>query len=243
MDMIYFFTYGDEKFTNTKKRIEKEAIESKFFNDIKIYGRDDIALDFIDKTTPYINIKGGFWLWKSLFLKQTFEKMKEGDYCIYADAGCTINPYGFDRFSEYLKMVDSHKSGFLAFELSGLRERSWTNSKVFEHFEIDDEEFKNGTHLMATIFITKKCSNSQKIVDDYYDLAVNSTSLFSDDFNNYKKDEYYSAHRNDQSVFSVLRKINNVYTINDETWAENLEGWNKLFYEKKIPFLATRIRG
>ena len=243
--MIYYFTYGDDKYLNAKLRIKQEAINSKLFDDISVFGRNDIDPSFIEKTEPYINMPrgGGYWLWKPFFLKQIFDKMQEGDYCVYTDAGCMINVNGSQRFNEYLKMIDSHESGILAFEL-GHKEKVWSNAKVFEYFnKLNDEDFKESKQLMATIFIAKKCANSQKIVEQYYDLALNHPELFSDEFNDYKRDPSFNDHRHDQTIFSFVRKVNNVCIIEDETWGATNEEWNQIYYEKKIPFLAVRIRG
>ena len=244
--MIYYFTYGDDKYRNSKYRLHQEAVNSKLFDNITIFGREDISAEFHMKTQPYISMSrgGGFWLWKPFFLKQMMDKAQEGDYIVYTDAGCAINHDGSVRFNEYLKMLDSNESGVLAFELTGLCERAWTNAKVIEHFGFsDDEDFKNTSQLMATIFIIKKCAKSQRIVEEYYDMALNNPILFSDHYNDYNRDPMFNDNRHDQSIWSIIRKMNNVLIIQDETWAENMDGWNKIYYEKKIPFLASRIRG
>ena len=97
--MIYFFSYGDDKYKNSKDRIRNEA-RSFIFDKVDIYGREDIPFEFIEKTKPYIDMPrgGGYWLRKPFFLKKTFDMMNDGDICVYADAGCTINPNGLDRF-------------------------------------------------------------------------------------------------------------------------------------------------
>ena len=111
---IWFFTYGDDKFKNSKIRIKKEAEDSRFFDNIFVYGPQNVDKEFIEKTKPYILSEkgGGFWLWKVYFLKYLFSQMNDGDYCFYIDAGCTINSSGQKRFSEYLNLLDSltHKS-------------------------------------------------------------------------------------------------------------------------------------
>jgi len=240
---VFFFTYGDDKFANTKKRIENEAINSKFFNEIKIYGREDIDNFFLEKTKPYIDIRGGFWLWKALFLKQTIDKMNENDYCIYLDAGCTINPNGSDRLKEYLEIIDRHESGVLSFRMDGLDEEQYTTEKVFNHFNIDiDSPIRKSGQIMATMIIFRKCDKSIKIINELYNLALNNTVLFSDEFNAVGNCERFIDNRCDQSIFSVLRKKYETAEIVDETWAPDNNGWNNLYYVKKIPFLATRIR-
>jgi len=237
--MIYFLTYGDDGFKNSKMRIREEAVGFGLFDDIKIYNREDMSSGFLEKTYPYINIRGGFWLWKSFFLKKTFENMKENDYCIYLDAGCTINPNGKDRFLEYLNMLND-ESGILSFKLEWSEEQ-YTAEKVLRFFNADNR-LRKESQLMSTIIILRKCDNTINLIDKYYDIAINETHLFSDIYNNDVDNcSDFIDHRYDQSVFSLLRKKYKTFEIYDETYSA--DNWDDLIYNKKIPFLSTKIRG
>lgn len=242
--MIYFFTYGDDNYKNSKLRIEHEA-KMFGFDSIKIYGRQDIDEEFLNKTKPYINMPrgGGYWLWKSFFLKKTFEEMNYGDICVYADAGCSINPYGSERFNYYRELLDNNESGILSFRMDGLDEERYTTEAIFEHFNIEpDSNVRISGQIMATILIMRKNEKSEKLVEEYYNLALNNTNLFSDEFNLQNNCSRFVDNRHDQSILSVMRKKYNTVEIQDETYADTMEGWNNLVYIKKIPFLATRIR-
>ena len=240
--MIYFFTYGDEKFANTKKRIESEALNSGFFDEVKIYSREDLDKDFIERTKPYIDIRGGFWMWKAFLMKKTIDRMQMDDICVYIDAGCTVNPNGKQRFLEYLDLIKD-ESGILSFRLDGFDEDQWTTEKIFENFEIEvDSEIRKSGHIMSTMIIFRKCERTIKLLNDFYGLALEKPVLFSDTFNYFGNSETFKDNRYDQSIFSVMRKKYGSVEIIDETYADTTEGWNNLYLVKKIPFLATRIR-
>ena len=151
---VWFFTYGDDNFKNSKTRIKKEAEKSHFFDKIFVFGPEHLDKEFFETTKPYsLSAKGGgFWLWKVYFLKYLFSQMNDGDYCFYVDAGCTINPYGQKRFVDYLKMLDSTETGCIAFYLDGCLEYQWTNYATLEYFNSDDS-IKNTSQLMATILM------------------------------------------------------------------------------------------
>jgi hypothetical protein len=89
---------------------------------------------------------------------------------------------------------------------------------------------------MATILYLKKCPNTKKIVDEYYDTALNSPHLFSDDYNDYKRTSSFKDHRHDQSILSIIRKKHGCVILPDETYAND---WKELMH---VPILATRIR-
>ncbi len=242
MSKIYFFSYGDDKYKNSKIRIEQEAKNFGLFNYIGIYGPENIDTEFLEKTKPWIDMPRGrgYWLWKSCFLKKTFELMNDGDYCVYCDAGCTINPYGQNRFKEYLELIDN--KGILSFRMDGLDEEQYTSEAIFKHFEVENDEIlRKSGQIMATILIMKKCEESIKLINEYYELAINHTHLFSD-INIEGNCNRFVDFRHDQSVLSVMRKKYGSIEIVDETWAPDMNGWNNLIYNKKIPFLATRIR-
>ena len=258
---IYFFTYGDDKYNNSKIRIKEEAINFGMFDDIKIYGPEDVSTYFLTITKPYIDNQkgGGYWLWKSFFLKKTFDMMSDDDYCVYVDSGCMINELGKDRFKEYLNLLEKSDSGILRFSLPGTGEKVFTNSKVFDYFKENNHIYKksdrflftlnNTDHLIATILIFKKCKISSEYVNRFYEISLSNPDLFSDKYNGVSKNKEFIDHRHDQSVSSCLAKVisNDLVIIPDETFTTETDGyllyWNDLIYNKKIPFLATRIRG
>ena len=242
--MTYFISYGDDKYSNSKNRIKAEATNSGFFDVINVYGRQDISEEFLEKTKPYIDMPrgGGYWLWKSFFLKKTLEEMSEGDYCVYVDAGCSVNPYGIERFNFYKDLLS--EIGILSFQMGeGAAEEKFTTGAIFDKFGIEEKsEIRKSGQIIATILIFKKCEKSIKLIDDYYNLAINYTSLFSDEYNMINNSPNFVDNRHDQSILSIMRKKYESICINDETYADTMEGWYDLIYNKKIPFLATRIR-
>lgn len=258
---IYFFTYGDDKYTNSKIRIKEEAINFEMFDDIRIYGKEDLNFSFLIKTKPYIDSPkgGGYWLWKSFLLKKTFDMMSDDDYCVYVDAGCTINKFGKERFIEYLYLLDKSESGILRFSFPGVSEEIYTNSRVFDYFRENNNIYKKSDRflstlsktdqLMATILIFKKCKISIEYVNRFYEISLSNPELFSDKYNEINKNKDFIDHRHDQSVSSCLSKVisNNLVIIPDETFTTDTDGeilyWDNLVHNKKIPFLATRIRG
>lgn len=236
--MVYFFSYGDNRYRLSKMRIFNEA-HFMGFDDIKVYGPENLPRDFVEKTNPHIlhSRGGGYWLWKAYFLKKTFEKMNDGDICIYADAGCHLNPEGKLRLQEYINMINEHESGMLSFELIGFKEKMYTNQKVLEYFDtLNIDEMRESSIYAATMLYFRKCQNSMTVIDEFYKIATESPDLFSDIWNNYKKHSEFIDHRHDQSILSLLRKKHGSLVIPDETFSEN---WQELSH---VPILATRIR-
>lgn len=239
----FFISYGDSNFTQSKKRIQHEAINMGF-DDVNVYGPEDVSKSFIRQTLPYISYPrgGGYWLWKSFFIKQMFDIMKVDDICVYADAGCHVNIHGKQRLREYYDIINNNSSGIISFDLGDLREEWYTTDKVFDFFNIpeNDINIRKSGQYMSTILVMRKCNSTIELVDNYYNIAITRPDLFSDIYNINNKNHTFRDHRHDQSIFSILRKLHGSVVLQDETYkGDNEPNWNNL---KHIPILTTRIK-
>lgn len=242
---IIFCTYGDGPFVGSRERIINES--KQFYNtftDTYAFSKEDIPSTFVEKTKPYIlEPRGsGFWLWKPCFIKQLFDSLNNNDILVYADAGCHFNKEGKKRMDEYINLINSNEAGTLCFEhgdhRGGFSQELLTTEAIFEHFNIKTESFRKQWQIMATIFFLRKCKITEQIVNTWYDTAYNYPDLFSDKYNEISKEKnpLFKDNRHDQSIFSVVAKIYNAFTIPDETYASN---WNDI---KHVPIWSTRIR-
>lgn len=236
--MIHFFSYGDDNYRSSKYRIKQEALRMGF-DFVDVYGPENLEKEFVQKTSPYIFHRrgAGYWLWKPYFLKKKMDLMNEGDYLIYADAGCHVNIYGKKRLDEYFEILDNHESGTLSLEMSYFAEETYTTEKVFEYFGVDDSSnIRKDGQFVGGILFFKKNKNSIDMINKFYESAIDDPKIFSDEYNNFKRKEIFVDNRHDQSVFSVLRKLKGTAKIADETFSQN---WKELLH---VPILATRIR-
>lgn len=214
--MAHFVTYGDEKYSNSKKRIVAEA--SPFFDEIHVYGPSDVEMSTSKQTRG-----GGYWIWKPRIIKDALERMKDGEVLVYADSGCTINASAHNRLKEYLNT----KCG-LFFQLEHL-EKFYTKEDVFKYFSAP--AMKETPMIMATSFVLRKTPESVQLVDAWCSVPE---ILFTDAYT-HANDSCFIDHRHDQSILSVLVKLNpDPFTvIKDETWP----------FFPQFPIHATRIRG
>ena len=119
---IHFITYGNGTFEQARKRIIKEAENTKWFHSIKGYNMDDLPLAFKNKFPKILypskdEIRVGlapaaqFYIWKPYIVKQKLSEINEGEYLVYCDAGCTINKNGEKRFYEYIDLLSKSDFG------------------------------------------------------------------------------------------------------------------------------------
>jgi hypothetical protein len=238
--MIHLISYGDNLYKNSKKRIYLEANNTGWFDTITVYGPEDIDDAFKERFHTILNKKrgGGYWLWKSYFIKKKIDEINENDILIYIDAGCTINSNGKNRFYEYIEMLNSGDEGNISFQMGHI-EKEWTTREIFEYFNVNDNnEIKNSGQILSTIRIMKKNENLIKILDLEMKTYQDNPLLITDYYNSNNQESCFKDNRHDQSVCSVIRKINKTILLTDESWF-------KFGDEKslKYPFWATRRRG
>ncbi|MCP4132625.1 MAG: hypothetical protein GY754_16795 [bacterium] len=232
---INFLTYGNHIYTRALKRIKQEAERFGIFENIHVYEPHKLNKQFLKRFSEILNAShgGGYWIWKPCIINEVLTIISDGDYLVYADAGCTINRNGIKRWQEYIEMTELSEYGCLSFQMNH-SERNWTKMDVFDYFNIDiDSDTAISGQLIGGIILLKKCSHSLMLVNKWLSVLYENPLLFTDHCYN-KQHEEFVAHRYDQSIFSVIRKLYGSVIIPDETYYSD---WSD---GKHIPFLAKR---
>jgi hypothetical protein len=238
--LTWFLTYGNSKFTASKKRIAKEAVKSGWFDDVIVLGPENMNPEF---RTQYADILekpriGGYGVWRHTIIIETISKMNDGDFLVYLDAGCTINTAGKSRFDEYLNMLKASEYDILSMQLKS-KEYQYTNHRIFEFFNISKTSpIYNSGMLADGILIMQKGEHLTQFLKGVESALQFDRWLFSDNYNEETKriEPRFKDNRHEQSVMSVVRKMIGSNVIRDETWATD-------GFKSSWPFWATRIRG
>lgn len=235
--MYHLITYGDNRFTKSKKRLYEEALDTTWFNTITIYDQHSLDSNFKNKYKTILAEPkcGGFCIWKPYVVKKKLDEINFNDYLVYIDAGCTINKKAESRFYEYIKMVDEHD--IISFQLTYI-EKSWTTNEIFNYFNCNnDEKILNTGQYVGGILIMKKTEKVCNMINEWYNCLIDDCLLFTNHYNNLQ-DIYFRNNRHDQSVFSVIRKLRGSMVLQDETYFAKFGSGISMNY----PFWATRIR-
>jgi hypothetical protein len=235
--MIYFLTYGDNKFEKSKKRIQIEATNMELFDKVLIKSPVDLSSDLPELTKKVLSMQrgGGYWIWKPIIIKDQLDKMNKNDILVYVDSGCTLNINGINRLKEYFNMVMDENKPIVRFKMD-IPENKYTTTAIFDHFKVNNNKsYTDSGQYMATAIIMRKCDLLDKIIKYWYITAIKYPLLFTDHFNNYNRKEEFIDNRHDQSIFSIITKLfyKNVNTVDDKTYP----------YNKDEPIYASRIRG
>jgi len=219
------------------------------FKTMRGYGPEDIPAPFYKKYKHIINRQrgGGYWLWRPIILLDALRKVREGDFLVYLDAGCTLNPLGKKRFHEYISLLDNSEYGILSFQMSGNQgpgslemEKKWTIREIFEYFGVQpNSDIGNCGQYLGGVFIMQKNEHLEKYMTMFMEAIMYDPLMCTDDYNKKNQIVEFRENRHEQSISSVLRKkIGSVVIDGDESWMQPFGKGESL----KYPFWATRMR-
>jgi hypothetical protein len=245
----YFCTFADSAMYRTLNRIKKQANHMHIYDQIIAYNEYDLDIDFCNDFKDKLKLSRGFgyWVWKPQIILQTLEKMEEGDILQYTDSGCHLNRKGIKRLHEYFELANLSKTGILAFQSKAsddknlekaleLLEKHWTKGDIFDYFGVrDDAEIYNTEQIGGTVLFVKKTNDSLQIIQKWLQTYYDNFSLIDDSPSKSPNFPGFIENRHDQSILSIIVKMNNIPTIS------SFEYWQPDFLKlKKYPILALR---
>jgi len=203
--MRYGFTYGDDNFKNSRE-IAKKSLEKNC--DITYLFTEKNLIPYYKKYESILSQKrgSGYWFFKSIFLKELFEIMNDGDELIYIDSGVEIVG-DIDIFFE----ISKENNGFCLFQHPH-QNYKWIKRDCFILMDCDSEFFHNSVQCDASIQIYIKNKYTTEFINKYFDMCSDER-LLTDIGNTQNKPNLdgFIDHRHDQSILTLLclkNKIN-----------------------------------
>ena len=239
---LHFITYGDGVFEKNKKKLLNTAMNSNWFTNCEAFGPETLDENFKSKYKNVLSARriAGYGIWRPYIIKRELTKMAEGDILLYLDAGSTLNIQGKKRFEEYIDILKNNESGIISFQMKWI-EKKYTTQEIFDYFQVDNNsEIANSGQITSCIIMLIKNKNTVNLIDKFYNTISDNALLFTDNYNK-KQNDYFVDNRHEQSVFSVLRKLNNPILIDDESWFEDPTGGFGKPKSKNYPFWTTRL--
>jgi hypothetical protein len=251
---LHFVTYGDDAFALSRERLVREARSMRVFSSAHAYSRSELQRDrdfvaWVDPIKSVWNSKkgGGYWIWKPYIINKTLNSISNRDILVYADAGCICNRNGLKRFGDYIRSLNETEYGVLSFQLTH-KEFKWTSRQILEAFN-QSATSKHGTSEMyhSTVLIFVKNHHALKVVNMWLNFIRSHPTFVTDDHNKDAQDPSFIQNRHDQSIFSLVRKIEGSVVRRDDTWTvEFLGDWNHESGDAGAdalmsPFIAARM--
>ena len=214
----HFISFAAGPFLPVLARIGREAEDSGFFSRITLCTPESLPEEFWrDGMTPEkaLHTPRGYWAWrwKPRIILDALLEVPEGGTLTYADAGCTINPAGKERFLQYRERALDLGATVFGLYSPDRDEGRYTRGDVIRGMGAEDLRFT--PQIIATAMILSR--EAVPLVSEWMDLVENWG--FAMDIPGREDYPEFVDHRHDQSVFSILCKKRGISPLEDETWS------------------------
>ena len=253
-------TFSDSRLIRSRNRFLNESKSLNYYDEVIALDENDLAPEFTDKFRNKLkpNVRGfGYWVWKPQAILQVLTNLNDGDVLQYADVGFSVNPSGIARLNDYFDRASQSKVGIVGFqgrrpefpmvddgrEIPTWPDREWTKGDLFDYFGVrDNAEITDTPTVQAGLLFVRKCTEAESILRQWLSVYSNSFHLADDSPSISPNLEGFREHRHDQSIFSILAKLNNIdtYSSNEFWFPQRFSSkgdWEALSFS---PFHATR---
>ena len=153
----------------------------------------------------------GLWLWKPYFINKVLNEAEEDDYIFYVDSGAF-----FIRNAQIL--IDSFgQDENIWVSDNPLLENCFTKPECFLKMNCDTQTIRFTNQIQATYLVIRNCQESRKFIKQWLELCEQK-ELISPAGNNTPQTQLgtgFVAHREDQSLLSLLCKKNGIVPHKD----------------------------
>jgi len=208
-----FITFGQGYYIEAGNRLLKQADALKLFDKTTLYTDAHLKQDgqFWNTHGSFIeqNRRGyGYWLWKPYLIKKTMEQMKDNDLLLYLDSGCEIDI----REKEYLvEMFELVKQDYIVGTFTQI-EGCWNKMDLILKLDMNDDKYLYTKQRQAGALLFLVCDRTRHLVNQWYDIA-SEYHMIDDTPSINTNVSCFRDHRHDQSIFSLLSKKYNLYSI------------------------------
>jgi hypothetical protein len=177
------------------------------------FSPEDIDTEFYEQNKAILSQErgNGLWLWKPYFILNVMNELSYCDWLVYLDSGAL---YIRDVHPLIQKLKDSNQD-IMLFEIP-LIESQWTKKEVFLSMNAYTEEIRFTNQTMGTIIIIIISEKSIKFIKQWLELCQDETLIMPKEKDE-TENEWYIAHREDQSVLSVWAKKEKIIPFTDPT--------------------------
>jgi hypothetical protein len=233
----YFLTIADSRMIESSNRIASQAKNLECYKNIFVTNENDLSAQFKKRFSDKLILGSrgfGYYCWKPQIILQALEKIQFGDILQYTDVGCHLNVNGKKRLLEYFYITNKSPKSILAFQLKIpvgsfkhdgrslplWKEAEWNKGDLIDFFNV-----RNNNNILSTpqvesgVIFIKKSIESIRIIKQWRNTIFENFSLIDDSPSLASNIYGFKEHRHDQSIFSLLCKLNGVQTISSfELW-------------------------
>ena len=208
---------------NAQKINSQTAKDIGGFDESINYNLDSLSKEFLEKHQQhFLYTRGaGYWVWKPYIILNHVKNMNTDDILMYTDSGCHF----INKITPLFNILEQTTNKVLVFNLSQV-EKDWTKRDCFKKLNCDTIEYTDSKQIMSTFFVCKKNDFSINILEQWYK-QISDLHMVADEYVSPSIEQNYNSfreHRHDQSLLSLISKINKVDTLEDITeWGDPIK--------------------
>jgi len=227
------FAAGTGNYAARLQEFGEDAEDCGWFDHIKLCDDSCFSEEYKDKYKVILSIERGhgLWFWKPYLILDLLSKMKPNDILIYLDAGCVLNCGAYQRFSEYIDMINNYGKGapIISMQIPYM-ERYYSKMSLKLHLNLSEEHW-NSDQIEGGIILSRNCPEFIAVLEEWMDvMAFEDGRFINEEEDVIPNDPDFVGTRNDQSVWSMLMKQHNGIALVDETGK----------YDPSMPIWALR---
>ena len=224
---IFLCAFASPDLFLSKIRFYNQAKSLNFYQGIKIYEKRELStktLNIIENYLTKNNRRGyGYWIWKPEIILNFLRQIPENSILQYSDIGCHFNRKGINKLFFYQDMCD--KNSIVSFQYSNPKikkinfiypnylEYQYTKADLMRYFNLNfNHIYMNTPQVCSGTFFIKKNYINIEFLKNWLKVFENM-SLIDDSISVSKNHKNFIEHRHDQSVFSLLCKLNNIFSL------------------------------
>ena len=147
----------------------------------------------------------GYWIWKPFIIKESLEKLKEGEILLYVDGRSGLKKSGKPiKWLDYF--MQESKLDIACWQMVH-KEMHWTNGDIISAFKLNlnSELLKTG-QFATTFHAYRKNKKTLNFVNEWLNFLKNNLAICRDEQSINLNHRKFMENRHDQSVFSLLIK-------------------------------------
>lgn len=226
--MIYAINYADTKFETNRRYNTKSAYKYGKVDKVIEYSPNSIDNVFFEENKKIFSYKrgNGLWLWKPYVILKTLNIIEDGDFLIYSDAGS----YFVNNIRYLTDTMNKDGVDIMVFELP-LLERQFTKKETFIYMDYMDFD---QNQILSGYIVIRKNEKTISLIEEWLRYMKIEKIVAGSHFSE-KVDEFpdFIAHREDQSVFSIVCKKYNITSYRDPSQFGD-RPWQYASKERKV---------
>lgn len=200
--MTRLITFTDDNMTIAADICKVSALQNNV-HEVKIFGPKDIDAKFRKANAAILDQPRGcgYWLWKPYLIDRELNKMKDGDYLIYCDAGVEI-------VNNVNHIIDRMQDDIFLFG-NKFQHIHWCKADAFIPLLSNEYYNYQGKQAQASVIFIRNSEPARKFVKQWLEWCCNA-EMIDDTQSKLLNHPEFQEHRHDQAILTCAAIRENI---------------------------------